>query len=1006
MQQQEQEQPQQQQQQPPLRRREEEHASLSPSTKLRSQNHLEAGPDPYRRTRPEGSDRSPVVPQRNLSPLKVDGVRRVGSGNKGVSDGFEGKDYDWHSGCRRSGQPRSRSPPVELVRKRAHFDDGTGHGNCSPPPVGLRPRYELSQTMDCCVDDENLDAKRVYGDREKEFIDSRFGGGHGIVDHKFVMRENEAGGSYRSIADMGLAPRYEETDMGVAPRYEENDGHLPPQSRSVPMARFDHERPQRRDPLPMDKTHIAASHNEAEKTMYHARGVSYYAVSPPYTKDFAGTSHIRGYGNSSIEMSRSDFLRSRGNGVYLRTSYDVPRSSGKLAEPVGFNGHGQRPSVHTSRDPEIGQRSMMCHQQCEFSPARAEHADFINSKLQVNSAQDERVYQYDDIPRRVAPHGRVDYEQPLMDYDNRELSGPYISHPDLDRTEKSEDSYGYQRRVVLHDHPPLQRPRYSDYHDMRRTSNAPTQGETYSHSGYSYPEIGKRIPQDHKVSYLGAPEVDRLSNPRSEFESRRDGGSGLHQERFHSPPLSMPNSGTYRQAVRVQEMRQDFGNHGHPDRFLKRKYNANDEADVHDFRRIRSSKWDGAEEFQDLYESEEWVDDEDMDMTYSSGDIGSNHNMYVKYKSKYNELEYDDFPSDDWILPQESMGHVQRHSIRYQKYSSQNIKHHPRASTASWYKSQQHSKRNAIHKQPKVWKKYHGYDESKHTTNDESSEDWVCATESEPTEGSEEFEQMVHEAFLMFSKRLNLNSSVYRRYRDQGKAGSLYCIVCGRSSSKEFMDTQRLVTHAFMSHKVGLRTKHLGLHRAICVLMGWDTIVPQDTVTWVPQILPHSEAMAQKEDLIIWPPITIIHNISMYDDNPQNWKVVSMETIESFLRGKGFVRGRIKLCLGKPADQSVILVKFLGTFGGLGDAERLHRYLSDNNHGRTEFERVKSEGIKSCNIKETREGDRVEKILYGYVGIAEDLDKLDFNSKKWSMVKSRKEIEDLDNAPVKPDERR
>lgn len=99
------------------------------------------------------------------------------------------------------------------------------------------------------------------------------------------------------------------------------------------------------------------------------------------------------------------------------------------------------------------------------------------------------------------------------------------------------------------------------------------------------------------------------------------------------------------------------------------------------------------------------------------------------------------------------------------------------------------------------------------------------------------------------------------------------------------MDTQRLVTHAFMSHKAGLRAKHMGLHKAICVLMGWDTVVPQDTVTWVPQVLPPAEALAQKEDLILWPPIVIIHNISMSDQNPQNWKVVSMETIEAFLRG-------------------------------------------------------------------------------------------------------------------------
>jgi len=118
------------------------------------------------------------------------------------------------------------------------------------------------------------------------------------------------------------------------------------------------------------------------------------------------------------------------------------------------------------------------------------------------------------------------------------------------------------------------------------------------------------------------------------------------------------------------------------------------------------------------------------------------------------------------------------------------------------------------------------------------------------------------------------------------------------------------------------------------------------------------------------------------------------------------VRGRIKLCLGKPADQSTILVKFLGTFVGLGDAERIHKYLSDSNRGRADYERVKSGGVTSCNIEETDQGDRVESFLYGYVAIAEDLEKLDFNSKNWSTVKSRKDIDDLDKDPVKTDERR
>ncbi|KAJ1435866.1 XS domain [Sesbania bispinosa] len=977
------------------RRREEEHAALSPSPKLRAKNRLESGPDPSRRNRRDGSDRSPVQ-QRNLSPLKVDGVRRVSGGNKGGGDGFEERDCDWHLGGRRSGRFRSRSPPTEQVRKRSHFDDGVGHRSCSPPPLGMRPRYELSKAMDYSVDDENSDAKRIYLNREKELMESRLGGGRGIVDQKFVIRENEVGGSYRSIPDMGVS---------VTPRYEEAGGHLPPQARSVPMGRFEHERLQHRDPLPMDKIPITESRSGADKTIFHARDVPYSAVSPSYTKDFAGTSHMRDYGSSSIEMSRSDFLCSRGDGICLPTSYDQSRSGGKHAEGLGFSGHGQRPLIETTRGPEIGQRNMMCHhQQCEFSPTRTEHVDYFNSKLHVRAAQAEHLYQYDDLPRRIAPHGRLDYEQAVMEYDNRELSRPYISHPDLDRTGKSEDSYGNSRRGIIHDHPASQKPKYVDYHDMRRTS---MQGEPYLRSGYNHVEIGKRMPQDYEVSYLGAPEADRLSILRTEYESRRDGVPGLQQERLLSSPMSKHNSETYRQAIRVQEMKQDLGILDHSDRLMKRKYNANDEIDVHDLRTMKSSKWDATEEFQDLYESEEWVGDEDMNMLYSSDNVGFNHKIYRKYKKEYNELEKEeDFPSDERILPQDSIGHAQRHSFRFQKYSSQNIKHHSKSCSSNWYKSQHFSKRNSIQKQPKGWKKYHGYDENKHTTNDESYEDWVSAAESEPTEGSEEFKEMVHENFLSYSKKLNLNLYVQRRYLDQGKAGSLYCIVCGRSSSKEFMDTQRLVTHAFMSHKAGLRAKHLGLLKAISVLMGWDTVVSQDTVTWVPQVLPHAEALAQKEDLILWPPIVIIHNISMSDDNPQNWKVVSMETIEAFLRGKGFVRGRIKLCLGKPADQSIILVKFLGTFVGLGDAERLHKYLSDNNRGRAGYERVKSEGIKSCNIREIDQGDKVESILYGYVGIAEDLDKLDFNSKKWSLVKSRKEIDDLDKAPVKTEERR
>ncbi|XP_019428430.1 PREDICTED: uncharacterized protein LOC109336345 isoform X2 [Lupinus angustifolius] len=956
-----------------FRRHEEEHfpAALSPSSKLRAQHRLGPGSGPNQMNRLNGMD---PVQQRNLSPGKMDAVRRG-------CDGFEKRDFDWQLGCNRSGRFRPQLPVDEEFRKKSH--------------LGLRPRYVVANSMDYVVDDdEHLNLKHIYVNRENNLIEHRLGGGADMVDHKYVIREDEARGSYSSIPDMGV---------NVTSRYEETGGHLPRPPRSIPREIFEHERLQHRESLPKDRIPIT------EKIIFYERDGSYATLSPSYTKDFAGTSHLRerDYGGSSVEMSRSDFLCSHGDDMYLRTPYDLSKSGTELAEPVGFSEHEQRPLEDTSRDPQIRHRNMMCHQGCEFSPTRTEHQDYLNnSKIPVRAAQDERAYQYDNLRRRMAPHGRLDYDQSPMEYDDKDLCRAYTSYPDLDRAGKSEDSYGNQRKGVIHDYPVLQKPECFDYHDMRKTSMVSTPDEAYLHSGYRHLE-GKRMPQDYEISYMRAPETDRSSNLRSHYESRRDGAPGLRNERFQSSSLSKHNSETHRLAAKVQEMKPDLGihDHDHSGRFMKRKYYANEDIDVHDSRAIKSMKWDATEEFLDGYENEEWVD-EDMNMLCSTGNVGFNHKTYRKYKREFNELDSEeDFPSDEWTLPQDSAGHRQMQSFQFQKYPNHNIKHHSKPSSSSWYKPQHFSKRNVIHKQPNVWKKHHGYHDNKHTFNDESSKELISATESETAEGCEEFKQMVHEAFLMYSKNLNLSSSLQKRYQEQGKAGSFYCTVCGRSSSKDFMDTKRLVTHAFMSHKAGLRAKHLGLHKAICVLMGWDTVIPQDTVTWVPRVLPHAEALAQKEDLIIWTPIVILHNISMHDDNPQNWKVVSMDTIETFLRGKGFARGRIKLFLGKPADQSVILVKFLGTFVGLADAERLHKYLSDSNRGRAEYERVKSEGIKSTDIKDKDEGDKVENILYGYVAIAEDFDKLDFNNKNWSSIKSRKEIEDLDKAPVKTDER-
>lgn len=55
---------------------------------------------------------------------------------------------------------------------------------------------------------------------------------------------------------------------------------------------------------------------------------------------------------------------------------------------------------------------------------------------------------------------------------------------------------------------------------------------------------------------------------------------------------------------------------------------------------------------------------------------------------------------------------------------------------------------------------------------------------------------------------------------------------------------------------------------------------------WRQKTLPDVEALAMKEDLVIWPPIVILHNSSIATTNSDHRIIVSIEEIEAFLRGK------------------------------------------------------------------------------------------------------------------------
>ncbi|KAI6685280.1 hypothetical protein NL676_031193 [Syzygium grande] len=278
-------------------------------------------------------------------------------------------------------------------------------------------------------------------------------------------------------------------------------------------------------------------------------------------------------------------------------------------------------------------------------------------------------------------------------------------------------------------------------------------------------------------------------------------------------------------------------------------------------------------------------------------------------------------------------------------------------------------------------------------------EDDVAYAKAELPEDSKEFKQLVNDAFLKYFKFLNETSTQRRKYTDQRGSGPLKCGVCG-SNSKEFGNALALVMHAVMSKNVGCRVEHLGFHKALCVLLGWDS-APATNGPWAWKMLPPSQASSLREDLIIWPPVVVIHNSSIANTSLGDRVIISIEDLQAVLPEMGFTVGIKKVSRGKPANQSIMVVCYQPTLSGLLEAERLHQYFAENKHGRAELEQRSCPSSRGSSRRtESSLADKVASVLYGYFGIAEDLDKLDFETKKRSVVRSKKEMQHFIDAAV------
>ncbi|KAF8401715.1 hypothetical protein HHK36_012661 [Tetracentron sinense] len=220
----------------------------------------------------------------------------------------------------------------------------------------------------------------------------------------------------------------------------------------------------------------------------------------------------------------------------------------------------------------------------------------------------------------------------------------------------------------------------------------------------------------------------------------------------------------------------------------------------------------------------------------------------------------------------------------------------------------------------------------------------------------------------------------------------------GPGESKDFPDVHGLIMHAYNIQNSDLHVDHLGLHKALCVLMGWNYAKPPDNSKTY-QSLSADEAAANKDDLIMWPPVVIIHNTNTGRGKGGRMEGMGNKVMDTKLRDLGFGGGKSRAMYGKDGHMGTTSVKFAGDQSGLREAMRLAEFFKKDNHGREGWARAqflqsdKDDENNPNLVKVDERTGKKNRILYGYLGTASDMDRVDFESRNRAAIESRKELE-------------
>ncbi|CAH9122214.1 unnamed protein product [Cuscuta epithymum] len=276
-------------------------------------------------------------------------------------------------------------------------------------------------------------------------------------------------------------------------------------------------------------------------------------------------------------------------------------------------------------------------------------------------------------------------------------------------------------------------------------------------------------------------------------------------------------------------------------------------------------------------------------------------------------------------------------------------------------------------------------------------EEFITAEQSaQPLKHHEVDQKALKKAFLHFAKAVYEGAKLKNRYLANGKQGYLQCTVCDRDS-KHYSDMHSLIMHTYHSDNADSTVDHLGYHKALCVLMGWNYLTPPDSSKSY-HLLSAEEAAANLDDLIVWPPMVFIHNTVTGKRADGSVEGLGNRVMSEYLTEIGCKGGKPKAAFNKGGHRGMTIVKFSPDRTGLKEAMKLADYFQRSNHGRSKWALVQSSTLSQDEdnnpdlVKVDPITQEKKRVFYGYLANVSDIDKIEFDLRRKVSIESKIEL--------------